>query len=142
MGKVNYQPEGYSTVSPALAFSDATAALAWYADNLGAKEKMRFEMPDGSIAHAEMILGDTVVMVAQENPQYNKSPETLGGVSVKFHIGCDDVDAAIIGNDDAIIPLCSFGGDQFVPQVTGDKIKIAIVSRKNVKWQLDPSRTV
>lgn len=95
MNKISYIPEGYNAVSPALAFQGADAAIKWYVNNLGAKEKMRFNNPDGTIAHAEITIGDDVVMLAEENPQYNKSPKTLKGNSINLCVYVPDVDAVI-----------------------------------------------
>ena len=95
MKKVSYIPEGYNAVIPALAFHGADEAIRWYVNNFGAKEKMKFEGPDGKIAHAEISIGGDVVMLSEENPQYNKSPQTLKGNSVNLCIYVNDVDAVI-----------------------------------------------
>src|ERR1051326_7921595 len=95
MNKISYIPKGYNAVIPALAFHGADSAIKWYANNFGAKEKMRFNSPDGTIAHAEITLGDNVIMVSEENLQYNKSPKTLKGNSVNLCIYVPDVDAVI-----------------------------------------------
>ena len=95
MKKVSYIPEGYNAVIPALAFHGADAAIKWYVNNLGAKEKMRFNAPDGTIAHAEITVGGDVIMLAEENLQYNRSPQTLKGNSVNLCIYVQDVDAVV-----------------------------------------------
>jgi PhnB protein len=95
MKKNSYIPEGYNTVIPSLAFQGADTAIKWYKNVLGAKEKMRFDNPDGTIAHAEITLGDNVIMLAEENQKYNKSPKTLNGNSVNLCIYVPDVDATI-----------------------------------------------
>ena len=95
MKKVSYIPEGYNAVIPALAFHGADSAIKWYVNNFGAKEKMRFNNPDGTIAHAEITIGDNVIMLSEENPQYNSSPKTLKGNSVNLCIYVPDVDAAV-----------------------------------------------
>lgn len=95
MNKDNYIPEGYNAVSPSLAFKGAGAAIEWYKNVFGAREKMRFESPDKTIIHAEVIIGDSVVMLAEENPEYNRSPKTLNGNSVNLCIYVPDVDATI-----------------------------------------------
>jgi len=56
---------------------------------------MRFEAPDGTIAHAEITLGDNVIMLSEENLQYNKSPQTLNGNSVNLCVYVQDVDSVI-----------------------------------------------
>ncbi len=95
MKKVSYIPEGYNAVIPALAFQGADAATKWYVNNFGAKEKMKFNNPDGTIAHAEITIGDNVIMLSEENPQYNSSPKTLKGNSVNLCIYVPDVDAVV-----------------------------------------------
>jgi PhnB protein len=95
MKKSSYIPEGYNAVIPALAFHGAAAAIKWYVDVLGAKEKMRFDNPDKSIAHAEISIGGDVIMIAEENLQYNSSPKTLKGNSVNLCVYVPDVDSVI-----------------------------------------------
>jgi PhnB protein len=95
MKKSSYIPEGYNAVIPALAFHGAAAAIKWYVDVFGAKEKMRFENPDKTIAHAEITMGGDVIMVSEENLQYNSSPKTLKGNSVNLCVYVPDVDAVI-----------------------------------------------
>ena len=95
MKKVSYIPEGYNAVIPALAFHGADAAIKWYVNNLGAKEKMRFNAPDGTVAHAEITIGGDVIMLAEENLQYNRSPQTLKGNSVNLCVYVQDVDAVV-----------------------------------------------
>ena len=95
MNKASYRPEGYNTVIPALAFKGADAAIKWYVNNLGAKQKMRFDGPDGKVVHAEITIGDDVVMIAEENPEHNRSPKTTKGKSVNLCIYVPDVDAVL-----------------------------------------------
>jgi len=95
MKKVSYIPDGYNAVIPALAFHGADAAIKWYVNNLGAKEKMKLNSPDGTIAHAELTIGDDVIILAEENLQYNQSPQTLKGNSVNLCIYVQDVDAVV-----------------------------------------------
>src|SRR4030095_16243955 len=95
MKKFSYIPEGYNAVIPALAFKGADAAIKWYKNVFDAKEKMRFDNPDKTVAHAELIIGDNVIMLSEENAQYNQSPKTLKGNSVNLCIYVPDVDATI-----------------------------------------------
>ena len=95
MKKVSYLPEGYNAVIPALAFHGADAAIKWYVNNLGAKEKMRFNAPDGTIAHAEITIGGDVIMLSEENLEYNRSPQTLRGNSINLCVYVQDVDAVV-----------------------------------------------
>jgi PhnB protein len=95
MNKTSYIPKGYNAVIPALAFKGADAALKWYVNVFGAREKMRFDSPDGTIAHAEISISDNVIMLSEENPQYNSSPKTLKGNSINLCVYVPDVDAVI-----------------------------------------------
>src|SRR6266487_4780223 len=95
MKKHAYIPEGYNAVMPALAIKDAASAIKWYQKVFGATEKMLMKSPDDTIAHGEITIGDTLLMVSEENPQYNKSPKTLNGNSVNLAIYVPDADAVI-----------------------------------------------
>lgn len=96
MAKVSYIPKGYHNVTPSLAFKGADAAILWYKNVLGAKEKMRMEGPDKKIMHAEVAIGDSMIFLAEENPQYkNKSAKTTNGNSVSLHVYVEDVDDTI-----------------------------------------------
>jgi PhnB protein len=95
MNKYAYIPEGYNAVIPALAFKGAEEAIKWYKNVFGAKEKMRFDNPDKTVAHAELVIGDSIIMLAEENPQYNKTPKTSNGNSVNLCVYVPDVDATI-----------------------------------------------
>lgn len=88
-------PAGYHTVTPYLTAADAVAAIEFYKAAFGAVETCRLTMPDGSIAHAEVRIGDSHVMLGQECPAWgNKSPLTLGGSPVGLCVYLPDVDAA------------------------------------------------
>ena len=96
MAKVSYIPKGYHNVTPSLAFKGADAAILWYKNVLGAKEKMRMEGPDKKIMHAEVAIGDSMIFLAEENPQYKiKSAKTTNGNSVSLHVYVEDVDDTI-----------------------------------------------
>jgi len=76
-------PEGYHSVTPYLIVNDGAAALDYYRRAFGAVEKMRLEGPDGKIGHAEIQIGDSVVMLADEFPQMGAlSPQSIGGTPV------------------------------------------------------------
>ena len=95
MNKQSFIPEGYNAVIPALAFKGADAAIKWYVNVFGAKERMRLDNPDKTIAHAELTIGDSVIMLSEENPQFNQSPKTLNGNSIILCVYVPDVDATI-----------------------------------------------
>jgi len=87
-------PEGYHTVTPYLSVKNAGDALDWYQRALGASEVMRFEH-GGKIGHAEIRIGDSIVMLSDEWPEGGHlSPLSLGGTGVSLHIYVDDVDSA------------------------------------------------
>ena len=86
-------PQGYHTVTPYLIVKSAAKAIEFYRQAFGAKELMRFDQPDGKIGHAEIKIGDSPVMLADEFPDMGfRSPETLGGAGVSMMIYVDNVD--------------------------------------------------
>jgi PhnB protein len=87
-------PAGHHTVTPYLAIQNAALALEFYQKAFGATESYKLMMPDGRLGHAEIRLGDSVIMLADEFPEYGgKAPPTLGGSPVSIHLYVDDVDA-------------------------------------------------
>jgi len=87
-------PEGYHSLTPYLIVSDAAGALAWYTEVFGAQELFRFPMEDGRIGHAEMQLGTSKFMLADEFPDMGaRGPITLGGSPVGLLLYVDKVDA-------------------------------------------------
>jgi PhnB protein len=90
---VNPIPEGYPRVSPYLIVHDASAAIDFYSSVLGATERMRMDGPDGRIGHAELEIGDSVVMLADEHPEMNaRGPRSVGGTPVSLMVYVEDVD--------------------------------------------------
>jgi PhnB protein len=95
MSSVPYIPAGYHSVTPYLAVRDAAAAVEFYRRAFGAELVMKLTMPDGKYAHAEIKLGDSHIMMAEENPEWgNQSPVALGGSPVSFMVYVPDADAA------------------------------------------------
>jgi PhnB protein len=93
MATVKPIPEGYPRVTPYLIVQGASHAIDFYSSILGAQERMRMAGPDGSIGHAELSLGDSVVMIADEYPDMGAvSPKTVGGTPVMIHVYVEDVD--------------------------------------------------
>jgi PhnB protein len=87
-------PDGYPTVSPYLCVDGATDAINFYKDVLGATERMRMAGPDGRVGHAELTIGDSVVMLADEYPDMGiLGPRAFGGTPVTIGVYVDDVDA-------------------------------------------------
>ena len=87
-------PEGYPRLSPYLCVDGAARAIEFYTEVLGATEKMRMPGPDGKIGHAELALGESVIMLADEHPDIGfLSPLRIGGTAVTLHTYVEDVDA-------------------------------------------------
>jgi PhnB protein len=112
-------PEGYHTLTPYLAVEDATAAIEFYERAFGAKEQVRMDSPDGKIAHAELDIGDSKVMLADPFPQFQaKPPKELGGTSVSLFVYVENVDevfqqAVDAGATATMDPEDQFWGDRF-----------------------------
>ena len=86
-------PAGYHTATPYLIVSDAAKAIDFYKRGLGATEIMRIPDPKGRIGHAEIKMGDSVIMLADEHPEMGyKSPTSIGGTPVSIYLYVDDVD--------------------------------------------------
>jgi PhnB protein len=91
---VPHTPAGYHTVTPYLTVKDAGAAIEFYKTALGAVEVVRMAGPDGCVMHAEVKIGDSFVMLGEENPHWGaKSPLSLGGSPVGMCLYDPDVDA-------------------------------------------------
>ena len=111
-------PKGYHTVTPSLFVAGAARAIDFYKKALGAEELMRFAGPDGKIMHAEIKVGDSIIMLADEMPdQGGRSPKSIGGTPVSFFVYGEKVDAAWKRAVDAgakpIVPLADqFWGDR------------------------------
>jgi PhnB protein len=89
-------PPGYRSVTPYLILENAARALAWYAEAFGARERMRLPMPDGRIGHAEIEIGDSVVMLADAMPECGmRDPRALGGSPVTLHLYVAEVDVTV-----------------------------------------------
>lgn len=87
-------PAGHHTVTPYLTIKDAIKALEFYKQAFRATERYKLIMPDGRLGHAEISLGDSLIMLSDEFPEYGgKAPPTLGGSPVSLHLYVEDVDA-------------------------------------------------
>ncbi len=94
MTKVNAVPEGLRGATPYLCCRDAGRALAFYTEAFGAVETMRFAEPGGRVGHAEIKIGEALVMLSDEYPEMGvQSPQALGGSPVTIHLYVEDVDA-------------------------------------------------
>jgi PhnB protein len=86
-------PDGYQTATPYLIIAGAAAAIDFYKRAFGATEMMRMVDPNGRIGHAEIRIGDSVIMLADEHPEMGyRSPRSLGGSSVSILLYLADVD--------------------------------------------------
>jgi PhnB protein len=86
-------PDGYHTVTPYLTVKDAASAIEFYQKAFGAVELMRFADPNGRIAHAEIKIGDSPIMLAEEFPEMGcRSPQSLGGSPGGIALYVADVD--------------------------------------------------
>jgi PhnB protein len=94
MSKVKPIPEGYHSLTPYLFIRGAAEAIEFYKKAFNATEIFRMPGPGGRIGHAEIKIGDSAIMLADENPQMNAlSPQTVGGCPFLLHLYVEDVDA-------------------------------------------------
>lgn len=95
--KVKPVPDGYHSVTPYICIRGASAAIAFYKKAFGAEEIFRMDMPDDKVGHAEIRIGDSRIMLADEFPgmpdAVTASPENLGGTTFGFNVYLPDVDA-------------------------------------------------
>lgn len=118
--KVKTIPEGYHVVTPYLSIKGAASAIEFYKQAFGATEVMRINGPGGTIGHAEIAIGDSRIMLADEFPQMNfRGPKSIGGSPVHLHMWVDDVDTkfpqAIAAGAKVLRPVA----DQFYGDRTG-----------------------
>jgi PhnB protein len=93
---VNAIPDDYPVVTPYLHVRGAADAIEFYKSMFGATERMRMPQPDGRIGHAELQLGNSVVMLSDEFPDMGVlSPQSIGGSPVTLHVYVEDVDDAV-----------------------------------------------
>ncbi len=87
-------PEGYHTATPYLIIKDAASAIEFYKKAFGATELMRMADPSGKVRHAEIKIGNSPIMIADEFPEIGaRSPQSLGGSPVSILLYVEDVDA-------------------------------------------------
>ena len=117
--KVEAVPKAYGSVTAALAVGGAANAIAFYAKAFGAKELSRMPGPDGKLMHAEVRIGDTIVMLGDEAPEMGSpSPQTLSGSPVSLMLYVKDVDAVFAravaaGAKPVMPPADMFWGDRY-----------------------------
>ena len=119
MSTVKPVPDGYHTVTPHLVVRDAAKAIDFYAAAFGAEELYRMPGPDGAVMHAELMIGDSRVMLGEEAPQMGAlSPQTIGGSPVSLLLYVKDVDASFTRAGGAgctiqMPPTDMFWGDRY-----------------------------
>lgn len=112
-------PAGFHTVTPYLVVNNASAAIEFYKRAFGAQEKERMAGPNGKIGHAELRIGDSIVMLADEMPGMGtRSPQSLGGCSTGIFLYVDNVDATFqkavsAGGKSDQAPQDMFWGDRY-----------------------------
>jgi PhnB protein len=112
-------PEGYHSVTPYLTVNDAARAIDFYKRAFGAQEILRMDAPGGKIAHAEIRIGDSVIMLGDESPQSAaRSPQSLGGTTGGLMLYVQNVDAVYnqavaAGAQAEAPPTDMFWGDRY-----------------------------
>jgi PhnB protein len=87
-------PDGFHGATPYMCVADAAKAIEFYKQAFGATEVMRLAEPSGKIGHAELKIGEALIMLADEYPEFgHRSPKTLGGSPISIHLYVEDVDA-------------------------------------------------
>ncbi|MEM7454192.1 MAG: VOC family protein [Planctomycetota bacterium] len=119
MSEVSPVPEGMHTVTPYLVVKDSVAAMDFYAKAFGAVQLMRMVGPDGQgTMHAEIKIGNSCIMLTDENPAWGMSaPETIGGSPVSLMLYVEDADTflqtAVAAGCEAVFPVSEmFWGDK------------------------------
>jgi PhnB protein len=119
MAKPKPIPDGYHTLTPSLVVRDAGRAIDYYKRAFGATETFRMPTPDGRVAHAELKIGDSMVMLSDEFPGAScRAPQSIGGTSVNLFVYTEDVDAmfnrAVQAGGTVTMPVADmFWGDRF-----------------------------
>jgi PhnB protein len=118
--KVKPIPDGYHTVTPYLIVNGGAAAIEFYKKAFGAREVFRMSQPDGKIGHAEIQIGDSRVMLADEVPEMqHRSPKSLGGSPISILLYVENVDAVVDRAVRAGAKLSRPVADQFYGDRTG-----------------------
>jgi PhnB protein len=96
MSAVKPIPDGYNSVIPYLHVKGAAQALEFYKSAFGAKEVLRMPGPGGQVMHAELKIGDSMIMLSDEHPQMGAlGPQSVGGTPVTLHLYVENVDAVV-----------------------------------------------
>ena len=117
--KVSPVPKGYHTATPYLVCRGASDAIAFYKKAFGAREILRMPTPDGRVAHAEIQIGDSRLLLGDESPEQGaRAPQTVGGTPVHIFLYLTDVDktfaqATGAGATAEMPPMDMFWGDRY-----------------------------
>jgi len=117
--KVAPVPTGYHTVTPQLVCRNTSGAIEFYKKAFGARELLQMKAPDGSVAHAEIKIGDSRIMLGDEMPQMGATaPQTIGGSAVHIFLYVKDVNtlfaqAVAAGATATMSPADMFWGDRY-----------------------------
>ena len=107
-------PDGYSAVTPYITVRNAAAAIEFYTKAFGAEQTLRLDSPDGKVAHAEIRIGGSVIMLSEEEPKWGAlSPETVGGTPCSIMLYVKDADAVFKRAVDAGATVTMEMADQF-----------------------------
>jgi PhnB protein len=118
-GKVNAIPPGYHSITPYLVVNEASRAIEFYKQAFGAKETVRMGGPGGKVGHAELKIGDSMLMLSDEMPgSGTRSPQSLGGSPVSIFMYVESVDSVFnqavkAGVKADMPPQDMFWGDRF-----------------------------
>jgi PhnB protein len=120
MSEVSYIPKGYNTVTPYLVIKGAAKAIDYYKNVFGATVVVRMDGPGGTVGHAELQIGDSRIMLADENPQMgNRSAESIGGSPVSLYVYLPDCDKVVNKAADAGAKVLKPVADQFYGDRSG-----------------------
>jgi uncharacterized glyoxalase superfamily protein PhnB len=141
-------PEGYHTVTPHMTVKDAARAIEFYKQAFGATERGAMKGPDGKVMHAELKIGDSIVMLADEFPEFGAvSPQSGGTAAIGLHIYTEDVDAAFdravqAGAKVEMPVMDMFWGDRYGKLVDpfGQKWSIATHKRDMSRDEMDQAQ--
>jgi PhnB protein len=116
--RIKEVPKGFHAVTPYLIVTDSARAIDFYKRAFGAEELLRLDGPDGKVVHAELKIGDSIIMLSEEMPGHTRSPQSLGGTAVDIMLYVKDVDQvfnrAVAAGAKVAIPLSDmFWGDRY-----------------------------
>ncbi len=123
---------GEPLLSPHLVVRDADKAIAFYVTVLGATEAFRLTEPSGKVGHAELLFGDSRLMLAEEYPDFGAlSPASVGGTPVALHLYVNDVDATLAAAEAAGATVLRAAKDEFY----GDRSAM-LLDPQGHRWQI------